>query len=364
MTLYIGDKPVGLFRVVKDTKYISKTKLGVTIDALLGSVDENGAYTGPTESFELDFSGVKTIGSRAAPNLFNTNKAIVGVNLSSVEKIEFLGLGGTFSNTTNLIVFLDLGSLEVVEESGLEEAFYFSGVTGANLSKIKTIGSDGLRETFHDCSNFGGHVDLGALTTIASSSLNGTFWGTSVTSADIHLLEAASEISAMSYTFYGTKITTIDLSSLKTVGYSSMQYTFKNSKLEKISFPSLVSTSSNSFGTTSTNSTFNGCSYLTEIHFRADAQSTIESMSQYSSKWGAYNATIYFDLIGTITVNGVAYSRNEPNSIRVDGTKTHVAWADESGNIIYTDATSEPAFGTAVYSDAGTTQAGTVEGVA
>ena len=87
-------------------------------------------------------------------------------------------------------------------------------------------------------------------------------------------------------------------------------------------------------------------------------------MSQYSNKWGAYNATIYFDLMGTITVNGVAYSRNEPNSIRVGGTKTYVAWADESGNIVYTDAASEPAVDTPVYSDAGTTQIGTVSAAA
>ena len=107
------------------------------------------------------------------------------------------------------------------------------------------------------------------------------------------------------------------------------------------------------------------CTDLVEMHFRADAQATVEALKGYSSKfWGPSTLTIYFDLIGTITVNGVAYSRNEPNSIRVDGTKTFVAWKDASNNIVYTNATSEPAVDTPVYSDAGTTQVGTVSGVA
>lgn len=37
-------------------------------------------------------------------------------------------------------------------------------------------------------------------------------------------------------------------------------------------------------------------SSLKEIHFKASIQATIEAMSNYTSKWGATNATIYFDL--------------------------------------------------------------------
>ena len=37
-------------------------------------------------------------------------------------------------------------------------------------------------------------------------------------------------------------------------------------------------------------------SSLAEIHFKASIQSTIEAMSDYTSKWGATKATIYFDL--------------------------------------------------------------------
>lgn len=35
---------------------------------------------------------------------------------------------------------------------------------------------------------------------------------------------------------------------------------------------------------------------VSEIHFRADAKSVIENQSNYSFKFGASDATIYFDL--------------------------------------------------------------------
>ena len=144
------------------------------------------------------------------------------------------------------------------------------------------------------------------------------------------------------------------------------QGAFANTKITKLYFPSLTTFSvSNPFGSNKYASMIQKCADLVEMHFRADAQATVEALTGYGSKfWGPSTLTIYFDLIGTITVNGVAYSRNEPNSIRVDGTKTFVAWKDAGNNIVYTNATSEPAVDTPVYSDAGTTQVGTVSEVA
>ena len=57
-----------------------------------------------------------------------------------------------------------------------------------------------------------------------------------------------------------------------------------------ISFPKLTSIGANGL--------FDAFSYtgITEIHFRSDAQSVVEATEDYSSKFGASNATIYFDL--------------------------------------------------------------------
>jgi hypothetical protein len=41
---------------------------------------------------------------------------------------------------------------------------------------------------------------------------------------------------------------------------------------------------------------FSGCTGITELHFRSDAQTVIEAADSYSYKFGATNATIYFDL--------------------------------------------------------------------
>ena len=94
-----------------------------------------------------------------------------------------------------------------------------------------------------------------------------------------------------------TSLTTVDLSALTTVGDSGMRSCFSNClSLANISFPSLTSVQANSFGTASYNYCFTGCTALTEIHFRADMQATIEAMRGYADKFGASNATIYFDL--------------------------------------------------------------------
>lgn len=58
-----------------------------------------------------------------------------------------------------------------------------------------------------------------------------------------------------------------------------------------VNFPSLITV-----GTNGLNNTFKGCTGITEIHFRADAKSVIEAQGTYDSKFGATNATIYFDL--------------------------------------------------------------------
>ena len=49
------------------------------------------------------------------------------------------------------------------------------------------------------------------------------------------------------------------------------------------------------FGGAAYNYTFSFSS-LTEIHFPAAIKSKIEALTGYSDKWGATNATIYFDL--------------------------------------------------------------------
>ena len=91
---------------------------------------------------------------------------------------------------------------------------------------------------------------------------------------------------------------TIDLPKLRTVKYMSSMFQF--SKLKTISFPSLiVGDALDYFGPKTANegvATFSWCDELTEIHFRADQKEKIIAKDAYGRKFGAENATIYFDL--------------------------------------------------------------------
>ena len=48
--------------------------------------------------------------------------------------------------------------------------------------------------------------------------------------------------------------------------------------------------------TTVGSSAFYGCKSLKEIHFAVKNKEAIEALSDYSNKFGAVNATIYFDI--------------------------------------------------------------------
>ena len=336
--LYIGDSQ-GTPAIIK-IEEVPKKKFGVSIDTFIGDVDENGTLLATTWTGALNFAGVTKIANDSLKYAFYGRLGITSVDLSSLQSVGVYGLGSAFYGCTG-ITSIDLSSLQSMKDYGLSSAFRgCTGITTSiDLSSLQSVGVYGLSSAFQDCKG--------------------------ITSVDLSSSQSV-DIYGLSSAFQDCKgITSVDLSSLQSVETYGLSSAFQDCKgITSISFPSLTSVYSNSFGNISFTGAFRNCTALTKIHFRADMQATIEAMSQYADKWGANNATIYFDLIGTITVNGVAYSRNEPNSIRVDGTKTFVAWKDASDNIVYTNATAEPAVDTPVYSDAGTIQVGTVSEVA
>ena len=107
--------------------------------------------------------------------------------------------------------------------------------------------------------------------------------------------------------FYNcTSLTTIDLPNVTNIGSSAFS---SCSKLTAIDIPNVTSIDSYAFDnctslttidlpnvTSIGDSAFSSCTNLTAIHFSATNKSKIEANSYYSSKWGATNATIYFDL--------------------------------------------------------------------
>ena len=323
-----------------DEREVAKTKFGVSIDNLIGDVDVDGKYTAPTEGFVLDGSGIKSIGKEGFYFSFYNNRRILEALFPDLEEIDEYGLQHAFYGTR--ITHISLGKVRVVNKN-----YALNNVASYMKTKLAELPISNIEELSGN--------------SVAYAAFTSSFGGTATGLYNLRIISGASACGYMLGS--SSSLTDIQLDSLESIyGYAACQNMFSYCKaLEKAYFDSLTEVlTADALGTSSSNGMFSGCTAMTEIHFRKDVQVVIESLSGYPSKFGATNATIYFDLVGTITVDGVAYSRNEPNSIRVDGTKTFVAWADEFDNIIYTDATAEPAVDTPVYSDGGTTQVGTV----
>ncbi len=166
---------------------------------------------------------------------------------------------------------LNFVGVKEIAESGLMAVFYCrTGITSVDFSSLQSVGQNGFYNAFYGCTGLMS-VDFSSLQSVGRDGL---------------------------YTaFYNCRgITSVDFSSLQSIGQNGFYNAFYNcSKLTTMSFPALIDVQANSFGSLSSYA-FTYCTALTEIHFRADMQTTIEVMTGYDTKFGATNATIYFDL--------------------------------------------------------------------
>lgn len=284
MTVYLGDKAVGANTIVE--KEVGKTKFGVSIDNLIGDVDENGIYQEPTETFELDLTGLiaqnanNKLTTVVCPYLCAGNKNLVGtIDLSNFEGEVGWGNGHVVAFTS---AFMDTSITDVIlprkknDDSATVE--FNNTFAGCMLNSVEFLcdkygSSDGflLRNSFDGCTieNVKGIENIKE---IEKSGLFNTF-------ANATLPEE----------WY--------FNSLTTINGEGFYATFKLAKgIKKLYFPALVNATADAFGSLSSTAAFYTCTSITEIHFRADMQATVEAMKRYSSKFGASNATIYFDL--------------------------------------------------------------------
>ena len=116
---------------------------------------------------------------------------------------------------------------------------------------------------------------------------------------------AITNIGENAFNSYET-LTTVSLPNATSIGFNAFGYC---SALTAVSLPNVTSIGDYAFcdnlalttislpkATSIGDHTFSYSSALTEIHFAKANQATIEALSGYSSKFGAKNATIYFDL--------------------------------------------------------------------
>lgn len=174
--------------------------------------------------------------------------------------------------------------------------FYDTDVTGvASFDEVTQITTDSIaRNAFWGAWYLYG-VRFPKLTIIDGMySCGGMFSGCSaLTFIEFPLLYTIDQVSCESMFANCTSLTEVTFPSLYEVYHCN--YMFAGcTKLRKISFPQLqrdTSQSSSAF-----QGIFNNCTALQEIHFRSDMQAQISQWQGYSTKWGASNATIYFDL--------------------------------------------------------------------
>lgn len=227
---------------------VAKDKFGATIDTFIGNVDENGVLGKDVVSTSLVFDGVKEINNYACRYMFYGKEAIVDAVFPALTTIGTWGCYHMFAYCPNL--------------------------TSVSFPALTTItGANACTNMVNNCSNLT-NISLPALTEITGSS------------ACSNVFASCPNLTSVSF----PELTTI-------TGWQACQSMFAYcSKLVSVSFPALTTVGADGFGNASYAYIFNSCNALTEIHFRADAQATIEAVTGYADKWGAKNATIYFSL--------------------------------------------------------------------
>jgi hypothetical protein len=235
----------------------------------MGEISANGVLTFPTTAIDLDFTGVRQINSVSC---FAYRWAYSQrVKTVSFPDLTYLGAVSIFSNA-----FYDCDTLEEI-----------------SFPKLKNISTDGFSRAFQNCGK------LKKATFPEIEKFQGFSYAFNGSGLEEIYLPKVKEF------YYGGGYTFQDCKYLKVVSMPLLEKTDTNSfnaifsgctSLETISFPSLTTIPANGFGSATYSYAFRNCTALTEIHFRADMQATIEAMTGYSTKWGATNATIYFDL--------------------------------------------------------------------
>lgn len=268
------------------------SKYGVGIDDLLGEVS-NGTLNVPTgNDGNLTISGFTKLAQYALYYKFVRSTKVHSVIFADLEQCaNSYAMQYGFYYCTNLQTASFPKLTTINGSSAFGNVFYGdTKLTSVDLSALTTVNTSScMQYAFYSCSALES-IDFSSLKTIGSAS-------TGNTANNRHFY----------YAFNGcTKLTTLRFPSLEAIYCNGNGATYgsfaNNNKIEKLYFPKLTTmTWSSSY--TNANRTqpianmFYSCSALTEIHFAEANKSAVESITGYSSKWGAPSGcSILFDL--------------------------------------------------------------------
>lgn len=272
------------------------------------------------KSFECGVKIIETTGN--FNNVFNLS-TVESIIFPELETIKQQGCFSSFASSCSKLKTVSFPKLKTIIQRSYSDNFFYESFKETSieelvfpeLSEMVTAGNSyggGFgRGICKDCKSLK-RVSFPKLTICLKNSpfLYEGFSGcTALTDVNFPLLRNSGQY--FRNTFSGcTALTNVEFPEMTD---ARMDTTFYNcTSLVSVSFPKATNFESNGtfYGCSSLPSisfpnvtrfnmvtnTFTGCTALTEIHFRADMQATVEALSGYASKWGATNATIYFDL--------------------------------------------------------------------
>lgn len=267
--LFLGTKESS--PVVKTTVVENKKKFGLTIDNFLGDADENGDYIESGGNFDFVGEGIKIIKNKFNRTFYNNN----GIRKFIMpDLVEAHSCFSELLKNTNAIEF-SLPKCVILTTSG-EILNSSTKLQTVNLENVEYLGGTCY------CMFYGSNNQL---TNTGLKKVKVLGYGNQPTTQTGWRM------------YQGNKnITKTGLESIEEI-QGSVQSMFNGCVgLTKEYFPFLTKFSGNIALGTNGSFMFQGCTNLTEIHFRTDVQAIIETMTGYSERFGAVNATIYFDL--------------------------------------------------------------------
>jgi hypothetical protein len=210
--------------------------------------------------------------SISADNQVIRTAADISTYFTDVTTITENAMRYAFNFSLDICGTVDFRNLSVVEKQGLMFAFVYTKINNIRFDNLSVIKESGLRECFNSCLQ-PTEISFPKLTQVESLGLFKTFDSCNA-------------------------LITAHFPALSTLDYGSMTGCFINClKLEKVFFSALTAPNANCFmATNGANKIFSNCKALTEIHFKKGTEEIISAIAGYADKWGAPNATIYFDL--------------------------------------------------------------------
>lgn len=263
--VYLGNQELAFASFKKEERY------GVGINAFLGDTDSDGNILAPTDfSVELNANGIGDNGLAYRFQYSGIAEAVYNIKVINGDKAMF-----------NCHSFA----------ASLTSVYY------PNLTSI--AGTSAMENNHNNCSALT-NISYPSLTSInGAAAMKGCHNNCkALTMASYPELLSINGVNAMnSCHAYNSALVTVQFPKLTTIiGATAMLSCFSRcTSLRSIYFPALVE-----IGPDGTNNQLNNMfqydTGMQAIHFRADMQSRIEQLTGYSSKFGATNATIYFDL--------------------------------------------------------------------